>query len=65
VTLVGGERSEYNSERMLFKLALLMWIAAFLLGLFATAKGRTWMIRLAFGGFCLLLLAALIRLLRL
>ena len=65
MTLVGGERSEYNSERMLFKLALLMWIAAFLLGLFATAKGRTWMIRLAFGGFCLLLLAALIRLLRL
>ncbi|HKD12918.1 MAG TPA: hypothetical protein VKE71_00095 [Candidatus Angelobacter sp.] len=50
---------------MLFKLGLLMWIAAFLLGLFATAKGRTWMIRLAFGGFCLLLLAALIRLLRL
>jgi len=50
---------------MLFKLGLLMWIAAFLLGLFATAKGRTWMIKLAFGGFCLLLLAALIRLLRL
>jgi len=49
---------------MLFKIALIMWVAAFLIGLLATGKQRTWMVRLAFGGFCLLLLAALIRLLR-
>lgn len=41
-----------------------MWAAAFLVGLLATGKQRTWMLRLAYGGFCLLLLAALIRLLR-
>jgi hypothetical protein len=49
---------------MLLKIALMMWVAAFLVGLFASPKGRSWMIKLAYGGFCLLLLAALIRLLR-
>ncbi len=48
----------------MFKIALILWLAAFLIGLFAGAKQRTLMAKLAFGGFCLMLLAALIRLLR-
>jgi hypothetical protein len=49
---------------MLFKIALMMWGAAFLVGLVAKAEGRTWIAKLALGGFCLLLLVALVRLLR-
>jgi len=54
----------YNPEQMLFKIALMMWAAAFLIGLLASAKGRTWMARLAWGGFCIFLLAMLIKVLR-
>jgi len=49
---------------MLFKIALIMWVAALLIGLLATGKERTWMVKLAYAGFCLLLLAALIKLVR-
>jgi len=49
---------------MLIKIALMIWAATFLVALFATGKARTWLAKLALGGFCLLLLAALIRLLR-
>ena len=48
---------------MIFKLALLMFLAAIFVGLFAKGEGRGWMAKLAYGGFCLLLAAALIRLL--
>ena len=50
--------------QMLFKIALIMWVAALLIGLLATGKERTWMVKLAYAGFCLLLLAALIKLVR-
>jgi hypothetical protein len=49
---------------MLIKIALLMWAAAFVVALVAKAEGRSWMPKLAVAGFCLMLLAALIRLLR-
>ena len=42
-----------------------MWLAIFLIGLLAPRKQRIWMARLALGSFCLLLLAALIKLLKL
>ena len=54
----------YNPEQMLFKIALVMWAAAFVIGLLAGAQGRTWMGRLAWGGLCILLLAMLIKVLR-
>jgi hypothetical protein len=50
---------------MLIKIALLLWVAAFLVSLVAKAQGRNWMPKLALAGFCLMLLAALIRLFRL
>jgi len=53
----------YNLGQML-KIALIFWLAALLIGLLAGPKQRPLMGKLAFGGFCLLLLAALIRLLR-
>jgi hypothetical protein len=43
------------------KLALFLWFIAFLLSLLAGAKARTWMARLFFGGFCLLLLGVFLR----
>ena len=49
---------------MLIKIALLMWFAAFLVSLVAKAEGRGWMPKLALAGFCLMLLAALIKLFR-
>jgi hypothetical protein len=49
---------------MLFKLALLMWVLSFMVGLFAGPKERIWMAKLALGGFCLLMLGALIKLLK-
>lgn len=49
----------------MLKIALILWLAAVLIGLLAGPKQRPLMGKLAFGGFCLLLLAALIRLLRL
>ena len=49
---------------MLFKLALLLFLAAAFVGLFARGEGRSWMAKLAYGAFCLLLAAALIRLLK-
>jgi len=48
----------------MFKIALILWLAAFLIGLIAGPQRRSLMGKLAFGGFCLMLLAALIRLLR-
>lgn len=57
------EKDSYNPSRM-FKIVLILWVAAFLIGLLAGPKQRPLMGRLVFGGFCLLLLAALIRLLR-
>lgn len=48
----------------MFKIALILWAAALLIGFLAGPKHRGLMGKLAFGGFCLLLLAALIRLLR-
>jgi hypothetical protein len=47
---------------MILKLALLMWFAAFAVSLLAKAEGRVWMLRLFVGGFCLLLLAAFLKL---
>jgi len=48
---------------MIIKLALFMWLTTFALMIFARAKARTWIARLALGGFCLLLLALFLRLL--
>jgi len=47
---------------MLLKVALLMWFVALALSLLTKAAGRVWMLRLALGGFCLLLLAAFLKL---
>lgn len=47
---------------MLLKIALLMWFVALALSLLTKAAGRVWMVRLAIGGFCLLLLAAFLKL---
>lgn len=55
--------ASYNPP-MFFKIALIMWAAVFVIGLFAKPPQRIWMAKLALGGFCLLLLAALIRLLK-
>ena len=49
---------------MILKLALLMWFVAFALMFLTKAAGRTWMVRLFVGGFCLLLLAFFIALMR-
>lgn len=57
--------TSYNRQKMLIKIILLLWAAAFLVGLFAKPKNRGWMAKLFLAGFCLMLLAALIRLLRL
>jgi hypothetical protein len=46
---------------MLLKLALLMWLVALAIAFFSKAAGRAWMIRLFVGGFCVLLLALLVR----
>lgn len=48
----------------MFKIALILWAAAFVVGLLTGPKHRGLMGKLVLGGFCLLLLAALIRLLR-
>lgn len=50
---------------MLLKIVLIMWAAALLIGLLATPKQRIWIAKLALGSFCLLLLVALIKLLKL
>jgi hypothetical protein len=47
------------------KLAFLMWITAMALSFLAKAEGRKWMTRLFLGGFCLVLLAAFFKLIRL
>jgi hypothetical protein len=49
---------------MILKLALLMWFVALALMFLTKAAGRTWMVRLFVGGFCLLLLAFFIALIR-
>jgi len=49
---------------MIVKAALLMWLVALALSFLAKGKGRTWMLRLFIGGFCLLLLAALLAVMR-
>lgn len=46
---------------MLFKIALLMWFVALAIAFLSKAAARTWMIRLLVGGFCVLLLALLVR----
>jgi hypothetical protein len=50
---------------MLVKVALLMWFVALALSFLAKAQGRIWMLRLFVGGFCLLLLAMFLRVIRL
>jgi hypothetical protein len=50
---------------MLIKIALLMWFVALALSFLAKAQGRIWMLRLFVGGFCLLLLAMFLRVIRL
>jgi hypothetical protein len=45
---------------MIIKVALLVWFVALALSFLAKAKGRTWMMRLLLGGFCLLLLGLFI-----
>jgi hypothetical protein len=47
---------------MILKVAFLMWFVALALSFLTKAAGRVWMVRLALGGFCLLLLAALLKL---
>jgi heme O synthase-like polyprenyltransferase len=47
---------------MLLKTALIMWFLAMAISFFAKAQGRNWMARLFLGGFCLLLLAAFLKL---
>jgi len=50
---------------MLVKVALLMWFVALALSFLAKAQGRIWMLRLFLGGFCLLLLAMFLRVVKL
>lgn len=50
---------------MLVKVALLMWFVALALSFLAKAQGRIWMLRLFVGGFCLLLLAMFLRVVKL
>ncbi len=45
---------------MIIKVALLLWFVALALSFLAKAEGRTWMMRLLLGGFCLLLLGLFI-----
>jgi len=49
---------------MLFKVALLMWFVALALVFLTKTAGRTWIVRLFLGGFCLLVVAVFIALLR-
>jgi hypothetical protein len=49
---------------MLVKIALLMWFVALALSFLAKAQGRIWMLRLFVGGFCLLLLAMFLRVIK-
>jgi hypothetical protein len=49
---------------MLFKVALLMWFVAVALLFLTRTAGRIWIVRLFVGGFCLLLLAFFIALMR-
>jgi len=49
---------------MLLKVALLMWFVALALMFLTKRDGRIWMVRLFVGGFCLLLLAFFIALMR-
>ena len=49
---------------MLFRLALLMWFVAVALMFLTRTAGRIWIVRLVLGGFCLLLLAFFIALMR-
>ena len=46
----------------MIKIALLLWLVAMAIAFFSKAAGRTWMLRLFLGGFCLLLLGLLVRL---
>jgi hypothetical protein len=46
---------------MILKIALLMWFAALAVSLLAKAQSRVWMVRLFVGGFCLMLLAAFLK----
>ena len=48
----------------MIKIALLLWLAAFVLMLIAKPHERTWMVRLAYAGLCLLLLGLLIKVIR-
>jgi hypothetical protein len=46
---------------VILKIALLMWFVALAVSFLAKAEGRTWMVRLFIGGFCLLLLAMFLK----
>jgi len=46
----------------MIKIVLLLWLVALLLSLVAKGSGRTWMMRLFVGGFCLLLLGFFLKL---
>lgn len=48
----------------MIKIALLMWGVAFVLMLIGGANERRWMFRLAYAGLCLMLLAFLIKVVR-
>jgi len=48
----------------MIKIALLLWLAAFVLMLIARPDERKWMMRLAYAGFCLLLLGLLIKVIK-
>ena len=50
---------------MVMKVALLMWVVAVAVSFLAKAEGRKWMARLFLGGFCLVLLAAFLKLVKL
>ncbi|HLW53918.1 MAG TPA: hypothetical protein VKW06_13860 [Candidatus Angelobacter sp.] len=50
---------------MLLKIALLLWFLAAGISFLAKAEGRKWMARLFLCGFCLILLAAFLKLIRL
>jgi hypothetical protein len=46
----------------MIKFALLLWFIALILSLLAKGSGRTWMMRIFVGGFCLLLLGFFLKL---
>jgi hypothetical protein len=48
----------------MIKIALLLWLAAFVLMLITRPDERKWMMRLAYVGFCLLLLGLLIKVIK-